>query len=70
MIRLREFDQHGMPEPERPLKEWRSKFEGNNLEPRDLTRFFEAASPSHFTITQGKETAAELGEFNLNCLVL
>lgn len=66
MIRLREFDQHGMPEPERPLKEWRSKFEGNILEPRDLTRFFEAASPSHFTITQGNETTAELGKFNLN----
>lgn len=50
---------------ERPLKEWRSKFEANNLTTIDFIQYFEAASPNHFTIEQGDDIP-DLG--NYKCL--
>lgn len=47
---------------ERPLKEWRSKFEANNLTTIDFIQYFEAASPNHFTIEQGDDNP-DLGNY-------
>lgn len=60
MIRLREYDAAPMELPEKPLKEWRAKFEGNNLNAPELMQYFHVASPFFFNIEQVAEYA-ELG---------
>lgn len=60
MIRLREYDAAPMELPEKPLKEWRAKFEGNNLHAPELMQYFHVASPFFFNIEQVAEYA-ELG---------
>lgn len=41
--------------PEKPLKEWRRKFEAASLEAQNLMQYFQAASPFFFTIDQTAE---------------
>lgn len=55
MIRLREYDDVPMELPEKPLKEWRSKFEGSNLPASDLMHYFHKASPFFFNIEQSAD---------------
>lgn len=51
MIRLREYDGSQSTElPEKPLKEWRDKFESSALTSADLMQYFQAASPFFFCI--------------------
>lgn len=63
MIRLQEYDVTPLEPPAVPLKEWRTKFEANNLIPMDLMQYFQASSPFFFTIDQGTEIY-DLGEDN------
>lgn len=48
--------------PEKPLKEWRRKFEASNLVSSNLMQYFQAASPFFFTIDQTAEYS-DLGKF-------
>lgn len=68
MIRLREYDAAPMELPEKPLKEWRAKFEGNNLTAADLMQYFHVASPFFFNIEQVAEYA-ELGRSLFSCII-
>lgn len=67
MIGLDDYDseQQSTTElPEKPLKEWRRKFEAGTLESSNLMQYFQAASPFFFTIDQTAEyQAADLGKF-------
>lgn len=70
MIRLREFDEVPMELPEKPLKEWRSKFEAKTLVPDDLIDYFHKASPFFFNIEQSADFS-KLGKlFNNYCAFL
>lgn len=58
MIGLDEYDgeqQTTSELPEKPLKEWRRKFETSNLVSSNLMQYFQAASPFFFTIDQTAE---------------
>lgn len=48
--------------PEKPLKEWRQKFEAGSLGPSHLIQYYQAASPFFFTIDQIAEYS-DLGKF-------
>lgn len=64
MIGLNEYDaeQQSKSElPEKPLKEWRRKFESGSLDGTNLMQYFQAASPFFFTIDQTSEYPTELG---------
>ena len=60
MIRLREYDAP-TELPEKPLKEWRAKFEANTLPASEFMQFFHNASPFFFTIDQAANYS-DLGE--------
>lgn len=65
MIGLDDYDseQQSTSElPEKPLKEWRRKFEAGSLEPAIIMQYFQAASPFFFTIDQTAEYS-DLGKF-------
>lgn len=65
MIGLDDYDseQQSTTElPDKPLKEWRRKFEAGSLESSNLMQYFQAASPFFFTIDQTAEYA-DLGKF-------
>lgn len=51
--------------PEKPLKEWRRKFEASNLVSSNLMQYFQAASPFFFTIDQTAEYS-DLGKFTFD----
>lgn len=66
MIGLDEYDgeqQTTSELPEKPLKEWRRKFETSNLVSSNLMQYFQAASPFFFTIDQTAEYS-DLGKSN------
>lgn len=68
MIGLDEYDgdqQTTSELPEKPLKEWRRKFETSNLVSSNLMQYFQAASPFFFTIDQTAEYS-DLGKSSLN----
>lgn len=65
MIGLDDYDgeqQSSTELPDKPLKEWRRKFEAGSLESSNLMQYFQAASPFFFTIDQTAEYA-DLGKF-------
>lgn len=65
MIGLDDYDseQQSTKElPEKPLKEWRRKFEAGSLVSSNLMQYFQAASPFFFTIDQTAEYS-DLGKF-------
>lgn len=65
MIGLDDYDseqQSSTELPDKPLKEWRRKFEAGTLESSNLMQYFQAASPFFFTIDQTAEYA-DLGKF-------
>lgn len=65
MIGLDDYDseQQSTKElPEKPLKEWRRKFEAGSLVSSNLIQYFQAASPFFFTIDQTAEYS-DLGKF-------
>lgn len=67
MIGLDDYDseQQSTSElPEKPLKEWRRKFESGSLVPQNLMQYFQAASPFFFTIDQTAEYS-DLGKCSL-----
>lgn len=49
MISLDDFEQTSQM-PEKPLKEWRDRFESNTLTSSDLIDFFHKASPFFFSV--------------------
>lgn len=58
MIGLNDYDteQQSTSElPEKPLKEWRRKFEAGNLVSSNLMQYFQTASPFFITIDQTAE---------------
>lgn len=61
-MRLGELDDNAtaMESSEKPLKEWRAKFEANNLMAVDLMDYFHATSPLYLTIEQSDDSE-ELG---------
>lgn len=64
MFNLDEYDgeQQSKSElPEKPLKEWRRKFEAGSLVSTNFQQYFQAASPFFFTIDQTAEYS-DLGE--------
>lgn len=66
MIGLDDYDseQQSTSElPEKPLKEWRRKYEAGTLVAPNLMQYFSAASPFFFTIDQTAEYA-DLGKRN------
>lgn len=68
MIGLDDYDgeQQSTSElPEKPLKEWRRKFEAGSLVASNLMQYFSAASPFFFTIDQIAEYE-ELGEWTIS----
>lgn len=72
MIGLDEYDseqQSSSELPEKPLKEWRRKFEAGTLESSNLMQYFQAASPFFFTIDQTAEYT-DLGRFNNSFFLL
>lgn len=73
MIGLDEYDgeQQAKSElPEKPLKEWRRKFEASNLVSSNLMQYFQTASPFFFTIDQTAEYS-DLGKFaNSLCFII
>lgn len=65
MIGLREYadeQQSRRGPPEKPLKEWRRKFEAGSLVSTNLMQYFQAASPFFFTIDQTAEYS-DLGKY-------
>lgn len=69
MFNLDEYDgeQQSTSElPEKPLKEWRRKFEAGSLVSSQIMQYFQAASPFFFTIDQTAEYS-DLGEFKTQC---
>lgn len=65
MIGLDDYDgeQQSTSElPEKPLKEWRRKFESGGLSSQNLMQYFQAASPFFFTIDQTAEYS-DLGKY-------
>lgn len=65
MIGLDDYDseQQSTSElPEKPLKEWRRKFEAGSLVASNLMQYFSAASPFFFTIDQTAEYS-DLGKW-------
>lgn len=69
MIRVREYDATmAIDALEKPLKEWRTKFESNNLTSADLMQYFHVASPLYLTIEQSANYQ-ELGKFSAVMLV-
>lgn len=65
MLRIRDFEAvPKAPElPEKPLKEWRAKYELNTLTSGEVMHFFQLASPHFLTIDQTAEYS-ELGKQN------
>lgn len=58
MIGLDDYDSEQQPTtelPEKPLKEWRRKYESGTLASSQLMQYFSAASPFFFTIDQTAE---------------
>lgn len=58
MIGLDDYDgdqQSTSQLPEKPLKEWRRRFEAGNFVSSNLMQYFQAASPFFFTIDQTPE---------------
>lgn len=71
MIGLDDYDneQQSTSElPEKPLKEWRRKFESGSLVSQNLMQYFQAASPFFFTIDQTAEYS-DLGKRFFNQIV-
>lgn len=67
MIRLREFEAGESTElPEKPLKEWRDKFESSALTSADLMQYFQTASPFFFCI-ENPTQFVELGKLTFYC---
>lgn len=66
MMRLGEFDDNAtaMELPEKPLKEWRAKFEANSLMAADLMDYFHATSPLFFSIEHSPDYN-ELGNYSI-----
>ncbi|KAG4075561.1 hypothetical protein HA402_003386 [Bradysia odoriphaga] len=48
MIGLQEFEGTSIEPPEKPLKKWKTKFEGNILTAQDFIQYFQTASPFFF----------------------
>lgn len=61
MIGLQEFEGTSIEPLEKPLKKWKTKFEGNNLTAQDFIQYFQTASPFFFTIDQAADFS-DLGE--------
>lgn len=61
MIGLQEFEGTSIEPPEKPLKKWKTKFEGNILTSNDFIQYFQTASPFFFTIDQAADFS-DLGE--------
>lgn len=65
MIGLDDYDSEQQPTselPEKPLKEWRLKYEAGSLLAPNLMQYFSAASPFFFTIDQTAEYS-DLGKW-------
>lgn len=66
MIGIREYadeSQSSRGPPEKPLKEWRRKFEAGSLASSNLMQYFQASSPFFFTIDQTAEYS-DLGKYS------
>lgn len=63
MFRIRDFNAGSGTSQllEKPLKEWRSKYESNSLTSADIMLFFQLTSPHFLTIDQTAEYS-ELGK--------
>lgn len=64
MIGLNEYDAEGKTKtelPEKPLKEWRRKFEAGSLVATNVMQYFQTASPYFFSIDQTSEYPLDLG---------
>lgn len=58
MISLHDYDvEQSSQMPEKPLKEWRDKFETNILMSSDLIQFFQKASPFFFSVESPTESS-------------
>lgn len=56
MISLHDYDvDQSSHMPEKPLKEWRDKFEANVLGATELIQFFQKASPFFFSVENPSE---------------
>lgn len=70
MIAIDEYDgdqQSTSQLPDKPLKEWRRKFESGTLLSSNLMQYFSAASPFFFTIDQTAEySTIDLGKTLIN----
>lgn len=64
LINIDDFDGDQQPQqlPDKPLKDWRTKFEAGTLEAPSLMQYFQAASPYFLTIDKVTGSDNDLGE--------